>query len=320
LEKARQIADDVMRAVGDYSFLWNDKSLSLTVSVGLVEVTRNSESMPDVMRNADTACFRAKKQGGVRVFAYPGREVEDAHQRDETCWLQRLQAALDDGCFELCARRIMNLDGPEPHGPHVRMSVRLTILGDAAPTRDEFVRAVERHQLVPHLERWVVQTSFSALFHGAVKPSSGRSLAIRMSAQSLVESSFLDFVVNCFDSAGIAPERICFEVTEGSAIQLDAQGRRFISVLRALGCRFMLYVDGSGAPASFGVLKSLPFDYIRVDGAVVDAQAADHPSTAGVRMLVEHARALGISAFVEQGEVVAIAIDWEVGGEKVLGL
>ena len=73
LEKARQIADDVMRAVADYSFVWNDKSLSLTVSVGLVEVARNSESMPDVMRHADTACFRAKKQGGGRVVVYSAR-------------------------------------------------------------------------------------------------------------------------------------------------------------------------------------------------------------------------------------------------------
>lgn len=320
LEKAGQIADDVVRAVANYSFVWKDKRFGLTVSVGLVEVTRDSESILDVMHHADTACFLAKKQGGGRVYVYSAREVAEARQRDECYWSQRLQAALDEGRFELHARRLRRLGEPEARGPQVRMRLWVRGLDHVGVTRDEIVRAVEKYRLLLPVERWVVQTSLATLARGAVKLSSGRSLAIRVSALSLGESAFLEFVVDCLDSAGVAPERICFEMTEGSAIALDAPGRRFISVLRALGCQFMLYVDGSGGPASFGVLKILPFDYIRVDGAVMDVPVADHPSAAVLRTLVDQAQALGIPVIVEQGEVVAIAIDWEVGGEKVLEL
>lgn len=320
IEKAKQCADDVMRVVADHSFVWTDKSYRLTASVGLAEVTRASESMPAVMGNADMACFLAKKQGGGRVYVYSAREADEVRQREKTYWLQQLQAALESGRFELRARKIVNQGGPEPHGPQVRMRLRLRGLDDQAAADDPIVHAVEQYRLVPHVERWVVQTSLSILGRGIVKLSPGRSLAIGVSAQSLGEPSFLDFIVDCFDRTGVAPDRVCFEVTEGSAISLDAQGCRFISVLHGLGCRFMLYVDGSGGPGSLGALKRLAPDYVRVDGAVMGNQTPEDPMAAEVRAMAEHARSLGIPVVVQQGEVVAIAIDWEVGGEKVLAL
>ena len=96
LEKARQIADDVVRAVADYRFVWKDKIFNIGVSIGLVEVSRESGSLEDLISAADSACYVAKKQGG-HVQVYSARDEAAARSRGEIHWLQQLQAALKDG-------------------------------------------------------------------------------------------------------------------------------------------------------------------------------------------------------------------------------
>ena len=100
LEKARQIADDVVRAVADYRFVWKDKIFNIGVSIGLVEVSRESGSIEDMIGAADSACYVAKKQGS-HVQVYSARDEAAARQRGEIHWLQQLQSALKEDRFEL---------------------------------------------------------------------------------------------------------------------------------------------------------------------------------------------------------------------------
>ena len=109
LEKARQIADDVVRAVADYRFVWKDKIFNVGVSVGLVEISRESGSIEDLIAAADSACYVAKKQGG-HVQVYSARDEATARSRGEIHWLQQLQAALKDGRFELHAQPIVAVE------------------------------------------------------------------------------------------------------------------------------------------------------------------------------------------------------------------
>ncbi|MGH8210818.1 MAG: diguanylate cyclase domain-containing protein, partial [Steroidobacteraceae bacterium] len=63
LEKANQIADDVCRAVGAYRFVWKDKIFNIGVSIGLIEISRESGALAELLAAADSACYVAKKQG-----------------------------------------------------------------------------------------------------------------------------------------------------------------------------------------------------------------------------------------------------------------
>src|SRR5579863_655614 len=101
LEKARQIADDVCRAVGDYRFIWKDKLFNIGVSVGLVEISRESGTMEEVLAAADAACYVAKKEGAGRVAVYSARDEARARHTGEIQWLQRLQSALKENRFHL---------------------------------------------------------------------------------------------------------------------------------------------------------------------------------------------------------------------------
>ena len=124
LEKARQIADDVVRAVADYRFVWKDKIFNIGVSVGLVEVSRESGSLEDMIGAADSACYVAKKQGG-HVHVYSARDEASARQRGEIHWLQQLQSALKDGRFELHAQPIVAVDTQASLGPGLEVLLRL---------------------------------------------------------------------------------------------------------------------------------------------------------------------------------------------------
>ena len=106
LEKARQIADDVVRKVNDYRFVWKDKIFNIGVSVGLIEISRESGAPDEVMSAADSACYVAKKQGN-HVHVYSARDEAVARHRGEIQWLQRLQSALKDNRFELMAQPIV---------------------------------------------------------------------------------------------------------------------------------------------------------------------------------------------------------------------
>jgi len=302
LEKARQIADDVVRSVGDYRFVWKDKIFNIGVSIGLVELGRGGGAIEDLMNSADSACYVAKKQGGVHVHVYSAREEANARHTGEIHWLQRLQGALRDNKFELYYQPIVHARTSTMRGPAIEVFVRLESENGlpAAPPAD-FFRAAERYRLMPHVDRWVVQAVLSALGRGGLRLPAGRSVAINIAGQTLGDAEFLEFVVECFDHTGASPGDICFEVTESSVVANLDHARRFIAVLHGMGCEFALDDFGSGL-SSFSTLRTLPMDYLKIDGSFIRNLAADTVNQAMVAAMIELSRSLKFRIVAEQCE------------------
>ena len=302
LEKARQIADDVVRAVNDYRFVWKDKIFNIGVSIGLVEIGRGGGSIEDLMNSADSACYVAKKQGGVHVHVYSAREEANARHSGEIHWLQKLQGALRDNGFELYYQPIVHAHANVERGPALEVFVRLEAEnGQPSEPPGEFIRAAERYRLMPHVDRWVVQTVLSALGRGGMKLPAGRSVAINISGQTLGDADFLEFVVDCFDHTGANPVDICFEVTESAVVANLDHVRRFIAVLHGMGCEFALDDFGSGL-SSFSTLRTLPMDYLKIDGSFIANLAVDTVNQAMVGAMIELSRSLRFRIVAEQVE------------------
>ncbi len=303
LEKARQIADDVVRSVNDYRFVWKDKIFNIGVSIGLVEIGRGGGSIEDLMNSADSACYVAKKQGGVHVHVYSAREEANARHSGEIHWLQKLQGALRDNKFELYFQPIVYARSNGARGgPALEVFVRLEgENGQPGAPPAEFIRAAERYRLMPHVDRWVVQTVLSALGRGGLTVPAGRSVAINIAGQTLGDAEFLEFVVDCFDHTGASPGDICFEVTESAVVANLDHARRFIAVLHGMGCEFALDDFGSGL-SSFSTLKTLPMDYLKIDGSFISNLAADSVNQAVVAAMIELSRSLHFRIVAEQVE------------------
>jgi diguanylate cyclase (GGDEF)-like protein/PAS domain S-box-containing protein len=302
LEKARQIADDVVKSVGDFRFVWKDKIFNIGVSIGLVEIGRGGGAIEDLMNSADSACYVAKKQGGVHVHVYSAREEANARHNGEIHWLQKLQGALRDNKFELYYQPIVHAQIGGVRGPALEVFVRMeSENGQPAAPPAEFIRAAERYRLMPYVDRWVVQAVLSALGRGGMKLPVGRSVAINIAGQTLGDSEFLEFVVDCFDHTGASPSEICFEVTESSVVANLDHARRFIAVLHGMGCEFALDDFGSGL-SSFSTLRTLPMDYLKIDGSFIRNLAEDTVNQAMVAAMIELSRSLNFRIVAEQVE------------------
>ncbi len=300
LDKARQIADDVVRSVNAYRFVWKDRIFNVGVSVGLVEIGRDAGTLQDVMDSADSACYIAKKQGGVHV--YSSREEMTARHRGDINWLQRLQSALRDNRFELWYQPIVHAHVGGVRGPAFEVFVRLESdsASPAAPPA-EFIRAAERYRLMPHIDRWVVQAVLDALGRGGLKLPKGRSVAINIAAQTLGDADFLEFVVDCFDHTGAMPQDICFEITENAVVANVEHARRFIDVLHGMGCEFALD-DFGGGLSSFANLKTLPINYLKIDGSFIRDLGVDTVNQAVVAAMIDLSRSLNFRVVAEQVE------------------
>src|SRR5262252_7622986 len=300
LEKARQIADDVCRAVGDHRFVWRDKIYNIGASIGLVEISRESGTLEEMLVAADTACYVAKKQGSGRVVVYSARDEALARHTGEIQWLQRLQSALKENRFHLYQQVIVPAQG-EDGGPAMEVLVRLQDESGHDLPPAEFMRAAERYRLMGLVDRWVVQTTLSALGRGAISVAPRHSVAINISGQTLGDAQFLEFVVECLDSTGVTPGQVCFEIAESAVIANLDHARRFVGVLHGMGCQFALDDFGSGV-GSFSNLKTLPLDYLKIDGSFIRNLARDSVNQAMVTAMIKLARTLNFKVIAEQVE------------------
>ncbi len=301
IEKARQIATDICNAVADYRFVWKDKIFNIGISIGLVEISHASGTMQDVMSAADSACYMAKQQGRGQVHVYSARDEAVARERGDIQWLRQLQTALHEDRFELAVQPIIAMSGKADSGPSVEVLIRLNAGQNRATNSAEFLRPAERYQMMPQIDRWVINASLAAVSSGEIRLPANRSCAINLSSQTLGDEAFLGFVVDSLDRSGVAPSSICFEVTEAAILSNVQHAQRFIEVLHGIGCDFSLDDFGSGL-GSFSSLKHLPIDYLKIDGTYTRNLRSDLVNQEMVAAMIKLARTMQFRVVAEQVE------------------
>jgi len=301
LDKAQQIATDVCQAVAGHQFAWQDRVFDVGVSVGLVEVGKDSGSAESVLSAADSACYVAKQQGRGRTHVYSTRDEVTARERGEIQWLQRLQRALKENGFELYVQPIVAVGGRNRNGPAAEVLLRMRDESGVAILPVHFLASAERYQLMSHIDRWVVQATLSAIAGGAPHLPIGRTCNINLSAQTLGDDDFLEFVVDVLDHTGVSHDRICFEVRDSAVVSQLDQAQRFIDVLHGIGCRFALDNFGSGI-GSFANLKNLSLDYLKIDGIYTRNLETDGVNREMISAMVKLARTLDFQVVAEQVE------------------
>jgi len=301
IEKARQIATDICTAISDYRFVWKDKIFNIGISIGLVEISHASGTLQDVMSAADSACYMAKQQGRGQVHIYSARDEAVARERGDIQWLRQLQTALHEDGFALAAQPIIAMRGRGESGPAIEVLIRLSDSHGRPTQSAEFLRPAERYQMMPQIDRWVINSTLTAISAGEIKLPAHRSCAINLSGQTIGDESFLGFVVDTLDRSGVAPSAICFEVTESAILSNVQQAQRFIEVLHGIGCEFSLDDFGSGL-GSFSSLKHLPIDYLKIDGTYTRNLQTDLVNQEMVAAMIKLARTMQFQIVAEEVE------------------
>ena len=304
--------EKILKQVENFQFSQIGQQYPVTMSAGFVLVNKDTTSAVRALTEAKMACNLAIKYGGNRVQAYQPDNIEIQTQQGNMEWLVILKKALQENRFEMVAQPIHPLEENAFKEPfhHYELLVRMYDEEGKQIPPDEFIPAAEYYSMMPSLDRWVVKNALSNISQ-IPEQTPLPVFAINLSGQSLNDSRFLDFVLDEIKSSGVDPQTLCFEITEQVAVDDLSLVTNFIATLKSLGSSFSLDDFGTGV-SSYGYLKSLDVDYLKIDGSFVKNIATDDVSNAMVQSInqVGHTMNLKIIAeYVENDEIIGLLRD-----------
>lgn len=316
LEQALHIAERLQQHLTNFRFQWHERSFGVGVSIGLVVVNKESESVGALLQSADSACYVAKEAGRGRIHVYANDDPALAQRYGVMEWVSRIENALSNNLFSLYAQPILDLKENAGKGIHCEILLRMSDEHGGVILPGAFMPAVERYHLAARVDKWVVTQALAWI---AQHQSHIDLCSINLSGQSLSDPQFLKFIQNSLQQAHIPCAKICFEITETAAISQIQVAQQFIHTLSEMGCQFSLDDFGSGL-SSFAYLRTLNVDILKIDGQFVRDIETNPINLAMVKSIHEIAHLMGkrtVAEFVENAAILekirAIGIDYGQG-------
>lgn len=299
------LAHSILAKVRNFEFKWDKHTFNQSVSIGLCVYESASMSPEEFLSYADTACIVAKENGRNNFHVYSNEMGMNVTYERELYWINQVTRALKEDSFVLFYQHYRPLSSTEEKD-HFEVLVRLEDSNDKVIIPDYFMPAAERYNLSCKIDRWVVENTFDWLNTHDEFQKSTASCNINLSGASIADEDFKFFLLNAFEKYHIPHHLICFEITETMAIIKMAEAIKFMEEFRRLGCTFALDDFGTGF-SSYGYLKNLPVDYVKIDGNFIRDILSDPIDLAMVTSIRDIAEAMSIKTvaeFVENKDVM----------------
>lgn len=319
IEKGLDIAETLRKTVTAFRFSWEGQVFSVGVSIGLVSITEASGSLDEVLSHADAACYAAKDRGRNRVHLFQPDDIQAQERQGQIQWASRLQEALDKDLFRLYFQTIVPLENSDNIMPHYEILARMIgPEGEIIPP-GAFIPAAERFGLMPKIDQWVIRNTLAWMGDQLRQNQQPVFCSINLSGASIGREDCLQLIQEQLEKRKVPANNICFEITETAAIADPANAGRFITELKRLGCQFALDDFGSGL-SSFGYLKQLPVDYLKIDGIFIQDLANNRIDQAMVASINNIGHIMGLKTIAEFVEDAAtLNILRQIGVDYVQG-
>ncbi|OYT94080.1 MAG: diguanylate cyclase [Burkholderiales bacterium PBB3] len=305
VEQAVPVAQRLQAGLANYRFAWQSQTFGVGVSIGMVALDADSESVEALMQAADSSCYVAKDAGRGRIHVYAKDDQALTQRHGVMEWVSRIEHALMHDRLVLFAQPIVPLAPEATRGLHCEILLRMLDDQDQLVAPGLFMPAAERYHLATRIDRWVVSHAFDWLL---AHQADIELCSINLSGQSLGDTPFMAFVLQSLGSSGVPADKLCFEITETAAIRNMHTATHFIDTLRQRGCKLSLDDFGSGL-SSFAYLRTLPVDVLKIDGQFVKDMAQDPVSLAMVKSIHDIGCLMGkqtVAEFVENDAILEL--------------
>ncbi len=320
LDNAQRVAHSIKQVIQDFQFSWEGHVFRVGVSIGVVPINNVTCSVGDLMKQADAACYMAKDLGRNRIHIYSVQDKKLVEKHGEVQWVERIHRALDENRFCIYAHSIVSLD--EQNKTSYELLIRLKNEDGSITPPGGFLPAAERYYQAGQIDRWVIEHAFKILGQHQHFFNHTDHFSINLSGQSIADETLLAFIIRQLEMNHLNGQHICFEITETAAIANLNQAKKFITLLQERNVQFALDDFGSGL-SSFGYLKSLPVNYLKIDGMFVKDIVDDSIDYAMVKSINDVAQVMGmktIAEFVENDVIRDMLVELGVNYAQGYGI
>ncbi len=303
LENAISIADTLRLSVRQFIFRWDERAFDVRISIGLVAITDPKSTHAELMSAADVACYIAKESGRDYVHAYKPEEKSVTQHHEQMQWSQRIQDALRTDKFFLMLQTMAPLLSAQGDMQVQEFLLRIRMDDGSIAMPAAFIPAAERYGLMRDVDIWVIDHSFEIIRDVTKDADSSRTylFSINLSGQSVGDPEISEYIISKIKEYEIDPGQIMLEITETAAITNFQGALDFIARLSDIGCRFALDDFGAGL-SSFGYLKRMKVDFLKIDGQFVKGMADDPIDRMMVNNITHLAYGLGLFVIAESVE------------------
>lgn len=290
-KQALQCADEIIRKTRGNKFVWKDRAYYVTLSVGVLFTKTEPGNLEDIWTGAYISCELAKEAGGNQYSIYQPDDTGVIHRRKQLDWSTRIKSGLGNGNLVLFSQPIISSNNQRTHS-----EVLLRFITDDGQniTADQFIPAAERYNLITEVDLYVINKTLELMQENPDK----NCYAINLSGTTLGTKTIAREIINLIYQYEVDPELVCFEITETAAITNKSTAIQFMNTLHGIGCRFFLDDFGSGL-SSFGYLRTLPIDAIKIDGHFIKNMESDPANLSVIKAVNSIAHGFGLKTIAE---------------------
>jgi diguanylate cyclase (GGDEF)-like protein/PAS domain S-box-containing protein len=305
-------AENVVKRVNEHTFVFDEKTLSATVTVGLGLLPPANPDVAAAISDAVNATRRGRELGGNQMYAVDKSDTDTRVQAYDKIWVKHIKSALMENRFRLVQQPIASLLGEDKGMFDVLVRMLDEQGNEVLPA--EFIAAAERNDLMKNIDRWVIGASLS--FAANRKAA---CIFVRVSKDTILDKSLIAWLETQLKSLKIEPKRLCIQVTEELATQYVRQTKELADNLRKLGFRFALEHFGTGRDP-LKILTDVGMNFIKIDGSLMQGLSTNQLQQQRVKGLVEAAKRKGVETVAERVEDAnTMAVLWQLGIEFIQG-
>jgi len=298
-EKAAEVAEKLLQAIREMDHPEGKSTIALTASIGLTLLETTETSPGEPLLHLSHARDIAREQGGNSAYSSGSRDQKVLEKSQNARWAVKIHSALEKDAFLLMAQPIVPT-GKNITATKVKYEVLIRMLeNDRIVSPNQFLRVAEQHGLSVEIDRWVLANTLEQVAQSdpTLIQEIG-AISINVSGPSLTNPLFLEQSSELLQSASLPSGKLLFEITETAAISNLEKARTFIRRISELGVEFALDDFGSGM-SSFGYLRELPVDYVKIDGKFVQEIETSPVNRAIVSAINNVAQILGKKTIAE---------------------